>query len=220
MAVRGSGAHGPLSGGRALREARERQGLTLDQVAAQARIPRRYLEALENDDASAFPKGPFLNSYLGQYRRLMGVGDAPLPRAAPHTPEPTVTSTAPGFASRRMRWGIVIGALAFVALWLVVAVGRELGGGPDDGAIGEEPDLKLLVSVVEPVKATVVADGRPVFKGALSPGPQHPFGAHDRLEISLATLDQVTLMYKGTRLKPLGEQGSPRRLVFIDDEAR
>jgi hypothetical protein len=210
-----------------LREARERQGLTLDQVAAQARIPRRYLEALENDDTSAFPKGPFLSSYLGQYRRLMGVGEAPAPRVAPHTPEPTVTNTSMGFGSRRMRWGIAIGALGFVALWLLVAVGRELSGGSGDTPLGEPANLTLLVSVVEPVKATVVADGRPVFKGALSPGPQHPFEAHDRLEISLATLDQVTLIYRdsplkplGTRLKPLGEQGSPRRLVFIDDGAR
>jgi hypothetical protein len=203
-----------------MRAERERRGLSLDEVAAQARIPRRYLEALENDDASAFPRGPFLSSYTGQYRRLLGLGDAPAPRVAPYTPEPTITSTSPRVSARRFTRISMIAGLVVVAAWLAFAIGREVDDTADEATVGVPPDLTLLVTVVEPVRATVVSDGRPVFKGSLTPGPQHPFAAHDRLEVQLATLDQVTLIYRGERLKPLGEQGEPRRLVFIDDEGR
>jgi transcriptional regulator with XRE-family HTH domain len=210
----------PLSGGRALREARERQGLTLEQVAAQARIQRRYLEALENDDASAFPKGPFLNSYLGQYRKLLGVGDAPTPRVLPYTPEPTFTSTSPRIGGMRLPRALALSCAVGLVLGLGIAVYRE--SRPDKPAreVGVDPDLKLSITVVEPVRAAVVADGRPGFSGALAAGTQHPFAAHDRLEVRLGSLDQVTLVYGGVRLKPLGAQGQPRTLVFIDDEGR
>lgn len=61
-----------------LRAARERAGLTLEQVFERTRIPVKWLDALERGDLVAFPPGPFLSGYTKQYRAFLG-----LPAAAP-----------------------------------------------------------------------------------------------------------------------------------------
>src|SRR5262245_52306562 len=43
--------------GELLRRARERRGLTLQQVASETKISKRHLEALERDDLTAGPQG-------------------------------------------------------------------------------------------------------------------------------------------------------------------
>ena len=43
--------------GELLRQARERRGVTLEQIAHETKIPRRHLEALEHDNPAAVPGG-------------------------------------------------------------------------------------------------------------------------------------------------------------------
>lgn len=59
-----------------LRRERERRGLSLDDVAERARIPRRYLVALEEDDHDLLPQGPFRRGYRRQYQAWLGISDA------------------------------------------------------------------------------------------------------------------------------------------------
>lgn len=83
--------------GEPLKAARERLGLSLEDVSSRTRIPLKWLAALESGDTSAFPPGPFLAGYSKQYRGFLGIGDAPiLPQTAPSTLRPTVSGgTAP-----------------------------------------------------------------------------------------------------------------------------
>ena len=55
-----------------LRTERERLGLSLDDAAAQARIPLRYLAALERGDDEILPPGPFQRGYQRQYLEFLG----------------------------------------------------------------------------------------------------------------------------------------------------
>lgn len=57
--------------GRRLREEREKRGLTIEELARQTRIHARYFEAIERDDAAAFPGGFFYRSFLRQYASLL-----------------------------------------------------------------------------------------------------------------------------------------------------
>jgi len=59
--------------GAPLREARRRRGFDLDEVARQARIPRHYLAALEDDDLQTLPAGTFRTSYRRQYMAWLGL---------------------------------------------------------------------------------------------------------------------------------------------------
>lgn len=78
-----------------LRSARERAGLTLEQVFERTRIPVKWLDALERGDLVAFPPGPFLSGYTKQYRAFLGLPAAAAVVAPPAAPagEPSRGST-------------------------------------------------------------------------------------------------------------------------------
>jgi len=59
--------------GALLREVRECRGLALRDVAMHTRISLAYLEAIEAEDASAFPARVYLRGYLGQYAAEIGL---------------------------------------------------------------------------------------------------------------------------------------------------
>ncbi len=221
-----------MSAGRDLRDARARMGLTLEAAAQRARIPQRYLEALEKDDLSVFGRGPFASGYTRQYRRFLSLPDAPAPvvpapferggRALdPDDDEPDQTlptQTSPLIPSRPRL--LALGVAVVLVLVLALLAGRTAIDSKAEPEVGEAPDQIVLLTTGEPLKATIVADGRTIFKGALAAGQQQRFEAHDRLEIDLARLNGVSVVYNGRTLKPLGAQSRPRRLVFIDDSGR
>ena len=59
--------------GQILRETRERKNLTVDQVARDTRISRRYLEALEQEDFSVFPGETYLVGFLRNYAEYLSL---------------------------------------------------------------------------------------------------------------------------------------------------
>ena len=56
-----------------LRESRESQSYTLDQIARDTRISKRYLEALEKEDFSVFPGETYLVGFLRNYTQYLGL---------------------------------------------------------------------------------------------------------------------------------------------------
>lgn len=61
----------PEALGYRLREARERRGLSLQDVASQLRLDVRLVEALESGDEERLPPAPFVSGYLRNYARLL-----------------------------------------------------------------------------------------------------------------------------------------------------
>jgi DnaJ-class molecular chaperone len=59
--------------GEALREAREAKSITLEQIAQQTKISKRYLQAIEDEDSKNFPETVYLKGYLRQYASQIGV---------------------------------------------------------------------------------------------------------------------------------------------------
>lgn len=62
-----------LAIGEELRAAREKKGLSLDQVADETNIARRYLGALETEDFSIFPGDPYIIGFLRNYAEYLGL---------------------------------------------------------------------------------------------------------------------------------------------------
>jgi cytoskeleton protein RodZ len=56
-----------------LRAARKRKGLSLERVAADTKIPRSLLEALERRDLSKFPPGIYARAYARTYATAVGL---------------------------------------------------------------------------------------------------------------------------------------------------
>jgi cytoskeleton protein RodZ len=56
-----------------LRQARERAGLSLSDIAARTKIPPRHLAAIENNEFDKVPAGIFLRSFIRTYAREVNV---------------------------------------------------------------------------------------------------------------------------------------------------
>jgi transcriptional regulator with XRE-family HTH domain len=65
----------PLIGdfGAWLRDERERAGVSLEAIAAQTKVARSLLEALERNDVSRWPAGIFRRSFVRSYAKLVGL---------------------------------------------------------------------------------------------------------------------------------------------------
>jgi cytoskeleton protein RodZ len=67
-------ASSPFHEGRALRRARQRRQITLDDAAEATRIPRRFLEALEREaPVDHYPAPVYARAFLREYARYLGL---------------------------------------------------------------------------------------------------------------------------------------------------
>jgi len=69
------------SAGERLRAAREEKGLSLEDIAAQTRIPRRHLESIEQADWDKLPAATYSIGFAKNYAGVVGldrseIGDA------------------------------------------------------------------------------------------------------------------------------------------------
>jgi cytoskeletal protein RodZ len=112
--------------GEQLRAAREKQGLSLEDVASQTRIPRRHLENLEAGDWSQLPAPTYTIGFAKSYAGAVGldraeIGEQLRAEMGGYRPETASQEVfQPADPARSMPKGLVIGALvAVVALFLI-----------------------------------------------------------------------------------------------------
>lgn len=72
-----------ISPGAVLREARERLGLSLADVAGQIKFAPRQIEALENDDFRHLPEMAFVRGFVRNYARILHLDAQPLLESLP-----------------------------------------------------------------------------------------------------------------------------------------
>lgn len=118
----------PFSVGKALREARIQQGLSVADVAASIKFAPRQVEALEADDFNHLPELAFLRGFVRSYSRLLHIEEAPLLAALQPTssslPKTQVNLDEIPFPSAQSSRRInVVWLSAAFALALLLAVG-------------------------------------------------------------------------------------------------
>src|SRR5687768_9445837 len=112
--------------GQRLRVAREAKGLTLEDVAAQTRIPRRHLESLENSDWERLPAPTYTNGFAKSYASVVGldrveIGDQLRAEMGGHRPTAVASEVfEPVDPARTMPKWLVFGAIAAVLLLVLV----------------------------------------------------------------------------------------------------
>ena len=117
---------GRVSLGELLRRARERRGLTIQQIAKETRLPQRHLEALERDNFALMPAGFYQRAEIRAYARAVGLDEhlalSQLDRSLKN-PEgratPAETPGTPALARSR--------AYLLIALGLMVVAGAVFG---------------------------------------------------------------------------------------------
>ncbi|MEN8166638.1 MAG: RodZ domain-containing protein [Pseudomonadota bacterium] len=119
------------SPGARLRKERQSQGLDQARIAAQLHLSESMIEALEWDDFNALPGTVFVQGYLRNYARLLGLPEKeildPYQRLCPEPDEGCLSSTTSGSVTREVRsshgmvqlvtWSIVIGLIVLLFIW-------------------------------------------------------------------------------------------------------
>jgi cytoskeletal protein RodZ len=123
--------------GRVLFQARVARGLTIEDAERDTRISKRYLEALEREEFSAFPAPFYARAFLRTYAQYLGLDAAQLLAALPHarlepdvSPLPEISRpTTPGFSINWVVAGIVVLFLLAAGLLLYRSGSQGEGGG-------------------------------------------------------------------------------------------
>lgn len=112
--------------GQRLRAAREEKGLTLEDVAAQTRIPRRHLESLENSDWERLPAPTYTTGFAKSYASAVGLERGEIYeqlRGEMGGVRPTTMTSEvfePADPARTMPKWLVFGAIAAILLLVLV----------------------------------------------------------------------------------------------------
>jgi cytoskeleton protein RodZ len=189
--------------GAALREERERRGLTLEDLEERTKIRTRYLRALENEDWDILPGPSYVRGFLRTYAGTLGLDsedlvddyreefEPPQPRAG--LPEMVLSeSRAPN--GRRSgfdrRWLLVALVAGLIALLLVLGLS---GGSEDEGDDGKGTAERAKAEA----KGPGGADG-----GGGGGGNDAETGTTDvpdtvELELSPRTESEICLVNKG-----------------------
>lgn len=88
-----SGVKQPVSTGRMLREAREKRGLTVAEVAGQIKFAPRQIEALEADDFKNLPEAAFLRGFVRSYAKILRLDAEILLASLPQAKAPALEMT-------------------------------------------------------------------------------------------------------------------------------
>jgi transcriptional regulator with XRE-family HTH domain len=150
--------------GQRLRVAREAKGLTLEDVAAQTRIPRRHLESLENSDWERLPAPTYTTGFAKSYASAVGLERGEIYEAlrvemgGVRPVHQTSEVFEPADPARTMPKWLVFGALAAVlVLVLVMSWLNERNFSGEDGGVNEN-----VAEAAEPVAATPPPAAAPV----------------------------------------------------------
>ncbi|WP_242148090.1 helix-turn-helix domain-containing protein [Sphingomonas sp. BAUL-RG-20F-R05-02] len=123
----------PTTPGARLREAREAQGLSLDEIAARTRVPLRQLEAIEESNYAALPSITYSIGFAKAYARAVGIDEVAIARdvRSQNSLQPAVRRTEyvayEPDEPRRDPSGLVAVIGVAVALLLLVAAGLWFG---------------------------------------------------------------------------------------------
>lgn len=123
----------PTTPGARLREAREAQGLSLDEIAARTRVPLRQLEAIEEGNYATLPSITYSVGFAKAYARAVGVDEVAIARdvRSQNNHQPAVRRTEyvayEPDEPRRDPSGLVAVIGVAVALLLLIAAGLWFG---------------------------------------------------------------------------------------------
>ena len=218
--------------GQRLREAREAKGLSIEDIAAQTRIPTRHLSSLETSEWDKLPAATYSIGFAKNYAGAIGldrneIGDllrAEMGGSRPSYAQPEVYEAVD--PARTMPKGLVFGALGLLAI-LVLAFtwlnNRALE--PDEVVVEAEnvsapastpapqaalpPPAPAVLTAVEAVWIEV-KDGETVLKqGELAPGETYPVPLNAVAPVLMTGKPEALRISVGSRpVPPVGRPGT------------
>lgn len=157
----------PLEVGTALREARERQGVSVFEVAASLKLNPRQIQALEAGQFDALPGMAFVRGFLRNYARYLKLDPAPLlatleaavdESAVRLAPPSNASGDMPRRGKGRVRRSLLPGVAAASLLFAVVLAGWYYDSQrvrPVDALLASLPAKSESASASAPVSEAV-----------------------------------------------------------------
>ncbi len=214
--------------GPALRKARERRGLSLEEASRDTRIRVGSLDALEREDFSSLPGEVYVRGSLRTYAKFLGVnpdkvlgayGDR-VPDGGPTGP-PSGPVANPAMTIRRGRYGLAV-MMAAAAIAAAAMLGI-LSGSHSSPEPGNLPATAPPLATDHPITAALVAHGDVDFvvtadgvpsEGSLKPGEQVTFEASQSLTIHLSEGGWVEITVNGVSNGRPGSRGAAWEKTF------
>lgn len=233
-----------------LRAARERAGLTIEDVAASTKIRAASLEALERGDFSSLPGEFYTRAFLRSYAAHLGLSpqailadyeseqpQAQAPPAEPAAQRPLRSLLSPLLAAATST-GVVI-ALVVALLALAVANRSDTPPAAEPGAVGTSgngagpapakstgapaaaPESLIIdIQAAAPLWVTGAADGRRVLYRLLAPGERVTVKAAESFAFRVGDASAFTYSINGVPGKALGGAGEVRDVEITRDNYR
>jgi hypothetical protein len=216
--------------GPVLREARLRQGKSIEEASRETRIRSEYLQALERESYETFDGDVYIRGFLRSYSAYLGLdADRVLTAFNEHfgPPTPTLPAPAPGpakgektaqphlFPLRRHHpsWRFLI-AVAVLVIVLLAASGvfrnrsSPTAGNPSGGSPATPgPTVQVAIKAIEPVHVVVTVDGKAETHD-LDATEGIAVTGHRQIEIEITPGGRATVTVNG---HSLGEPGRPAR---------
>jgi len=225
--------------GERLRQAREEQGLSLQDVFECTRIRRETLQALEEGRFGDFPDPVYARAFLRDYALFLNLDEGPLLQLLSPVGRPSVEARPDDRALRAPRRGRAIGLLSvFFGLVLVgLAVTRfpqathliqgvreahrpaaspeqksEPATAPAEDA--EPKGVRLRLIAESRVWVRVTSGGRDLFEGTMEAGDTHQFASGSSLSVRAGDGGAVWVSVNGAPDQRLGLSGTVQERVF------
>ena len=221
--------------GNSLREARTRRQIDLAVAEQATKIRARYLRALEDERFDQLPSQTYVKGFLRTYADYLGLDgqlyvdefNSRFATGDDHEARPRRSSVRPERRTRRLETGIVLVAVAVVAIvTLVVTSAWQTGGSSSQGpktthhtkshkkTTIPRPHAFLEITAVRgPSYVTVHrgdATGRLLFQGTISKGRMEPFSGK-QFWLSVSSPENLKILVAG---KPV-EVGGYKPVAFV-----
>jgi cytoskeleton protein RodZ len=190
--------------GERLRAAREEKGLSLEDVAAQTRIPRRHLESLEQADWENLPAPTYTTGFAKAYASAVGLDRTDIGEqlrtemGGVRAPAAQAEVFEPADPARTMPRWLVLAAIAAVILVIVLMTWLSNRSLRDDGSASQsaatapasqaptqpanpvvQPTTQgpVVLTAIQPVWLSVKDQGKIIKQGILQPGETYEIPA-------------------------------------------
>lgn len=151
----------PRRPGSVLRDERRTQGLSIDEVGAELRLPPRYVNALEMGEYSKLPGNTFARGYIRNYAAFLDIDPAPLLEAFDRSAR-AAEQTSNGGDARKRKTAVkpVEEKRDGVSLWVIAGVAAALVlGAWLSGAFQSSPDETGSMPLPSQTSDTTAAEG-------------------------------------------------------------
>jgi cytoskeleton protein RodZ len=166
--------------GARLRAAREARRLELSHIAAETRIPRRHLEAIEADDFESLPSRAYAIGFSRTYAKAVGLDDVSITEAvraelANGSMRRTMPSSGmePGDPARLPSSGLAwaaAGAVLILAIGIYAFYNSYFGAGTEPGSLLSPEPAATATAPAAPATTSAPALSGPVVFTALENG--------------------------------------------------